>query len=267
MSDEKTINVPSNSVEVSAYLKGVQSGIRQEEDITDLRLQLHEAQAAHHVDPIPAEIVKALCLVTLHVSKVRFDSRNEHDGYDYASVDAIYEGVRKQMAEAGLGVLLLETGFNKFPGAKPGSMNAQITFQYVLVHASGASWADRHAKRTVIVRWSGPQSSQAAQSYVEKAIIKSLFKLPTGEPDVESIEVSMGAEPKKKAQAKTAAPAASKKSADEMIKELVDQKPKDGPVPPEAQDAWTEKWSAEIDTLTDADKDRVREAFKAARKP
>lgn len=151
----------------------------------------HFRSTAHsRVEPMPSSIVQAVCKVMASLDAVKKSAFNQQGSYKYASADDIYAAVVLRMAEAGLMVTALEAKEPAIIDAvnKKGEPTrwAKITFQFVLA-TTDASWTDATCTRTVMLQILGPQTFMAAQSYCEKAFLRSLFKLPTGEMELDEI--------------------------------------------------------------------------------
>ena len=145
------------------------------------------------IEPIPASIVKAICSIQASVSSVSKSQRNQHGGYNFASTDDIYAAVTRKMGEVGLCIMPLEVHHEvvRFETAdKSGGQKTvqwlKATFAFILA-TEEASWEHPEAKRSLFIQITGPQTHQAAQSYAEKAFLRSLFKLPTGDMDLDSM--------------------------------------------------------------------------------
>ncbi len=140
------------------------------------------------VTPIPASIVRAICTIQATVDAVKKSQRNQHGGYQFASTDDIYAAVTRKMGEVGLVLLSLEDRAEIKRIEKDGKtaqwMHAEFSF---VLATDGDTWTDARAKRTLYIQVTGPQTFQAAQSYAEKAFLRSLFKLPTGDMDLDSM--------------------------------------------------------------------------------
>lgn len=143
---------------------------------------------------IPASVVKAICAVQLGLDgAVKKTSYNQQGGYKFASTDDIYASVTKLMGEAGLSILCLEDSveIKRFETEKNGDKKTVqwglFQFSFVVAASDGATWQHPSLKRTVYVQILGAQTFQAAQSYAEKAFLRSLFKLPTGDMDLDSM--------------------------------------------------------------------------------
>lgn len=140
------------------------------------------------IDQIPASIVQAICAVQASLGAVSKSNRNQHGGYQFASTDDIYAALTRKMGEVGLTIISLEDLCEVKRVEKDGKISqwAQLEFSFVLATAE-ATWTDKRARRTLYIQITGPQTFQAAQSYAEKAFLRSLFKIPTGDMDLDSM--------------------------------------------------------------------------------
>lgn len=138
---------------------------------------------------IPSEIVKAICKVQSGMQAVKRDGKNQHGGYQFASTDAVYAALTLKLAEVGLSILCLEEEIEiKRMEGKDGKTVQWGRFVYSFILATeNASWSDPRWRRTLYLQITGPQSFMAAQSYAEKALLRSLFKIPTGDMDLDSM--------------------------------------------------------------------------------
>lgn len=222
--------------------------------------KLYEGQivlrAPDLVPQMPLDIVKAIIAIKAKIQKLEHDAENKHSGYRYTSGDAMYEALRKLMADVGLVIVAMETECDKAGDGK----TIRATFQFILA-TEKATWTHTNLKRTQYQPWMGAQTFQAAQSYAEKAFLKNLFKLSTGEPDTESVLEATQEAPKKKTGKKALDAIDSLNLADTIMRSLADL---EWPLSPEDKEAWTEKWAPKIETLHEDDKTTVRNAFKAA---
>lgn len=139
-------------------------------------------------ETIPGSIVKAICAVQASMGAVAKSNRNQHGGYQFASTDDIYAALTRKMGEVGLTVISLEDLCEVKRIEKDGKVSqwAQLEFSFVLA-TEDATWTDKRARRTLYIQITGPQTFQAAQSYAEKAFLRSLFKIPTGDLDLDSM--------------------------------------------------------------------------------
>lgn len=143
-----------------------------------------------NVDVIPASIVKAICQIQATMQAVAKSNRNAHGGYNFSSTDDIYAALTKKMGEVGLVIMALEVGepeFKRIEG-KDGKTAQWLSVVYQFVLATEeATWSDPKSKRTLVLQVTGAQTFQAAQSFAEKAYMRSLFKVPTGDVDLDSM--------------------------------------------------------------------------------
>lgn len=160
--------------------------------------------ARNVVTPIPGSIVKAICKIMVTVDAVKKSNRNQHGNYMFASTDDVYAAVTRKMGEVGLVLIALEDKceikrFEKTIKEKGTILRdkdgnplteivqwAHMEFSFVLATEDG-TWTDPRAKRTLYIQVTGAQTFQAAQSYAEKAYLRSLFKLPSGDMDLDSM--------------------------------------------------------------------------------
>lgn len=139
--------------------------------------------------PIHGSIVKAICEIMKTVEAVKKSQKNQHGGYMFASTDDIYAATTRKMGEVGLVLITREEDCeivrveNK---EQKVSQWARVTFSFVLATEEG-TWADPSARRTLYIQVTGAQTFQAAQSYAEKSFMRSLFKLPTGDMDLDGM--------------------------------------------------------------------------------
>lgn len=142
-----------------------------------------------HVQDMPASIVQAIAKIQRAVQSVKRDGRNAHGGYDYASTDAVYAALSAKMGEAGLTILTLEHDpeIKTVDGPKGPQRWCRFKFQFVLASQEGVTWTDAACARTLYMQVLGPQTHMAAQSYAEKTFLRSLFKLPTGDLDLDQL--------------------------------------------------------------------------------
>lgn len=146
-------------------------------------------------EQIPKEIAAATVLVMRAVGRVAKESKNQHGGYKYASVDSFLEATNPACAEAGLIVKPVQTGceleeierWDKDGKSKKARV-ARFKFKFRLIHESGAMWTDPDDERTVVCDWTGPQTFQAAESFALKAYLRTLCQIPTGDADADAQE-------------------------------------------------------------------------------
>jgi len=153
---------------------------------------MDEMQTVAYVPPapIPAEIVKAICVVQVGLEAVKKSQRNAHGGYNFASADDIYAALTRAMGNAGLACLCMEDALPEIMRVEKDGKTSQwgkFSFSFVLAHISGVTWSDARCRRSLFIPITGPQTFQAAQSYAEKSFLRSMFKIPTGDMDLDSM--------------------------------------------------------------------------------
>lgn len=146
-------------------------------------------------EQVPKEIASAIVLVMRAVGRITKESKNQHGGYKYASVDAFLEVTNPACSEAGLIIkpvqLACEIGETETwdkDGKPKRKRIATFKYKFRHVHETGVMWTDPDDVRTVILDWTGPQTFQAAESFALKAYQRTLFQIPTGDEDADSHE-------------------------------------------------------------------------------
>lgn len=140
------------------------------------------------VEKIPKSIVKAICEIKKSLEAVSKTQKNSHGGYMFASTDDIYAALTRKMGQVGLVIMALEDKCEIVKVEKDGKTVQWAHFEFSFVLATDEdTWSDERAKRTLYIQVTGPQTFQAAQSYAEKSYMRSLFKTPTGDMDLDSM--------------------------------------------------------------------------------
>lgn len=214
--------------------------------------------------PLPKSIKAALLAGVKKgaTTQIEKDAHNAHGGYDYASVDAVYGIAQTILAEVGLGLYLTEKSVIYDGEGK----RIKFVFQYHLFTEED-EWTSEDALRTIIMPFTGPQTSQAAQSYVEKALFKHLLKLKTGEKDPEDSGMpGVDLEAAKKAKAKKDEAKLDPMKASSLVaKILADLNasfPEGKKMSPQETEAFAEKWGADISQLDEKSKTTIRNELK-----
>ncbi|WBT40137.1 ERF family protein [Hyphomicrobium sp. DMF-1] len=140
------------------------------------------------VEKLPKSIVKAICEIKKSLEAVSKTQKNSHGGYMFASTDDIYAALTRKMGQVGLVIMALEDKCEIVKVEKDGKTVQWAHFEFSFVLATDEdTWSDERAKRTLYIQVTGPQTFQAAQSYAEKSYMRSLFKTPTGDMDLDSM--------------------------------------------------------------------------------
>ena len=127
-------------------------------------------------------IAEAISNIMAGLDGLTNDSKNNFANYKYVSIDAYYKGTRQLLIEHGLIIIPDELDSALSPDGK----TLKVTYNFILAHKSGEEW-DSKIRRSVYLPYTGAQSCGSALSYAEKFILRTLFKLPTGEEsDIEA---------------------------------------------------------------------------------
>jgi hypothetical protein len=141
------------------------------------------------VQPIPGSIVKAITKIMASLLSVKKSHKNQHGGFMFASTDDIYAELTRKMGEAGLVILCLEEEPPRIERIEKDGKTSQwgrFVFSFVLA-TEDATWSDQRSRRSIFLQITGPQAHMAAQSYCEKSYLRSLFKIATGDMDLDGL--------------------------------------------------------------------------------
>lgn len=141
---------------------------------------------------MPPALAKAIVAVAGKVKRLGVNEKNQHGGYQYVSVDKMYETIGPLMAAEGLALMIDEIESEVREGAK-GNPWLFVRFALSFVHESGAM--SNPVRRSCAQPISGPQAFGAAQSYIEKQFLRQVFKVPTGEKDADDTAPQENAAP------------------------------------------------------------------------
>jgi hypothetical protein len=140
------------------------------------------------LERIPKSIARAIAKISASVDAVAKTQKNQHGNYQFSSTDDIYAAVARKLGEVGLVIMALERECETVRVEKDGKTVQWLRASYQFVLATDEdTWTDSHLTRSVYTQITGPQSFQAAQSYCEKSFLRSLFKLPSGDVDLDSM--------------------------------------------------------------------------------
>lgn len=136
-------------------------------------------------------LLKAMCQVSAACGKVAKDDWNKHGAYKFASVDAFLAAVGPPMAETGLVCMAEQDGaeiverLNQYGKLSNWERSKWLVSIH---HVDGGVFGP--VARIVELPLSGAQTNGSAQSYVQKVVYRSVFNIPTGEPDGEAYALS-----------------------------------------------------------------------------
>ena len=141
--------------------------------------------------PMPPEIAAAVVKVMSGIKRLEKEGTNTFQRYKYTSVDQFFEAVGPLMAEAQIFTLVLESSMevdrretiDERSGQPKVSMWMIATYDIYLYHATGTFFGP--ILRSIQVPASGAQSYASAMSFIEKYFLRSLFKIPTGDAEID----------------------------------------------------------------------------------
>lgn len=140
---------------------------------------------------MPPEIAAAIVNVMSKIRRLAKDGQNNFQRYQYTSVDQFFEAVGPLMAEAEIFTVVYEGEMDVAKreivddrGNIKSSVWLSAKYDIYLFHANGKSYGP--IARSIQVPASGAQSFASAMSYTEKYFLRSLFKIPTGDVDLDA---------------------------------------------------------------------------------
>lgn len=132
---------------------------------------------------VGGEILAAIAAAMKQIKPVAKSGRNQHDRYDFASIDDFLAAVGPICAENGLIPYIEEEAVEDFTrrGRNGETAWMRVVFGITLWHTSGQSMPK--VRRSVEVIRNGAQAYGSAQSYVLKQYLRALLQIPTGDQD------------------------------------------------------------------------------------
>ena len=119
--------------------------------------------------------------VSKEIGSLSKGPRNTHHKYSYVSIDSYYEDVASVANQKGIHWFLMEAH-----PAQPTPDGKVWIFSYRIKALVGGELIEvDHI--TIPHPWQGAQTSAAARSYADKTFMRTLFKIPTGEPDSDDL--------------------------------------------------------------------------------
>ena len=152
--------------------------------------ETHSPSLSASIASVHPSIVQAICKIQRSLEHaVAKKGHNTYGKYAFVSVDDVFATLAKRMGEAELSILTLEQNVETERVGSDGktALFATFAFQFVLATPEG-TWSDPKFIRTVRTQVTGPQSYAAAQSFAEKALLRSVFKLPTGDAELDEVK-------------------------------------------------------------------------------
>ena len=135
-------------------------------------------------------IADRVAAVKAEIRAVPKNATNNHANYKYASVDDVYHAIRPLMAEHGLDCKMTRIDKEVVKGTK--STWLHMTF-HIWLEAPGLT--EEPQVRDIALPLTGPQSFEAAVSYLKKQYLRGRFEIETGEYDADEIAPATKDEP------------------------------------------------------------------------
>lgn len=139
------------------------------------------------IPTMPQAIALAIVTVMGKIDRLEKNETNPHGNYRYASVDDFYDLVRPLMAEAGLIILPLELA-TSFRTAQTGDKSRTwlvVKYGFLMTHQDGTQWGHMPVRTIMADASMGSQAFGAAASYADKFFLRALFRIATGDVEVD----------------------------------------------------------------------------------
>jgi len=206
---------------------------------------------------IPKSITEAICKVQISLEALKKENRNAFAKYMYVSADDMYAALTRKLASAGLVIIPTELEPVRLIDVDG---KAHAYFHYGFTLACGAdTYSDPSLSRSMFIQITGPQTFGSAESYLQKTFLRGLFKIPTGEHDLDEVEPKEPVAKKKPAKFNAEE---SKVAAANVAEALASS---NWPLSPADAKSFVDTWRPALDRMTDDDRDASREMFKLAR--
>lgn len=128
------------------------------------------------------EIAAAIILVMSEITQLGKDGRNDFNNYDYVTVDKFMAIIRPLLAKHGLFFMMEEEETEVY--THQNKQWLRVNFQVTIYHQSGKFYGP--LSREVVTLAGGAQAFAAAQSYILKYFLRSVFMIPTGDKDLDN---------------------------------------------------------------------------------
>jgi hypothetical protein len=135
------------------------------------------------------QVISALVNAAKAMPSLVKGARNEHGGYNYVSIDSMYENIAQVALGFGLTWKAREVSFDVMPDfGKYGTIVTGYAFD--LMHEeTGTIWTDFFAC-SIAHPPQGAQTAGSALSYADKLFMRTVFKVQTGEKDADATDGS-----------------------------------------------------------------------------
>jgi hypothetical protein len=136
---------------------------------------------------VTATLDAAMSAAMVDIKRLEKLHKNQHGGYQFASVDDFKDEIRPLIAKHGLWVHSNEVSFEllQLKISKDEKTYAKISFEYRVHHISGS--VTDATRFTVCLPYTGAQTSGAAQSYaLKEGVYKGLFQASSGDLNEEA---------------------------------------------------------------------------------
>ncbi len=230
-----------------------------------------DAVTAQHLPfaPFPREIHDAIKRVKSGIAPIEKREENKFANFMYASVDQIYEAVRGLCVDADLVIVPIEQSkvvFRQMVVGGKDKLYGRFEIGFVL-SVGDVTYYEPRMCETLFIAIEGATTFNGVKSYAQKTFLRQLFKIPTGDfdldgtkPDSTDSETAERAKKGKK-DPKKCTPDESKAARGKLIAAI---EAIATPMSSEDKEGFAEKYGAELAALLPEDASAVRASFKSA---
>ncbi len=136
-------------------------------------------------------MVKKIAAVQAAAPSLKKGERNEGAGFNFVGIDTFYEQVASVALEKGLTWVAVEDGIELVP-MPTGELVVCQKFHANLLDTEDGTVAEDFFRLTVPAPFSDAQTAGISVSYFDKALMRSVFKVVTGEKDADHMAKKKG---------------------------------------------------------------------------
>lgn len=148
-------------------------------------------------------ILHKIAVVTAQVPSLVKNDNAPQAGFNYVSIDTYYEKVAKLAYETGLAWIIREEEIELFPDPDFGLLQRQ-TYEVDLYDTETGDGQPGAIRMSIVHPFQDAQTTGSSVSYLDKLVMRQLFKVVTGEKDADFYARGRKAQGKSNAQTKPA---------------------------------------------------------------
>ncbi len=127
-----------------------------------------------------SKVTEAIAAVMSDIKRLAKEDKNQHGGYNFASIDDFLDLTRPLCAKHGLVVLQDEEDFEVIDA---GNNNKSLRMRFAFTLEAGGESRGPLRRSIMVPAKMGSQAFGAGQSYALKQFLRATFQIATGEKD------------------------------------------------------------------------------------